>query len=146
MSEVPLDRPLRGVRYYTLQDAAWDRHPGLHDLDFGLELDFEGEVCGFTWAQGDLTLRVSPGSMRDLLPFADSIDASLIAPWAALIGSQLRAAVRDGPCRLRLLPETGGPISVVTGNHLDELAELLVCGDSLLVVFDAELARAFGLQ
>ena len=45
-----------------------------------------------------------------------------------------------------LLPETGDPIWVVTGNYLDKLAELLVCGDSLLVVFDAALVRAYGLQ
>ena len=104
MSDVPLDRPLRGVRYYTLQNAAWDRHPGLHDLDFGFELDFEGEVCGFTWERGALTLRVSPGPLRDLLPYADSIDPSSITPWDELVGSPLRAASTDGPCRLTCFP------------------------------------------
>jgi hypothetical protein len=125
MSDIPLHRRLRGVRYYTLPDAAWDRHPGLHDLDFGFELDFDGEVRGFTWAQGDSTLRVSPGSMRDLLPFADSIDASSIAPWAALIGSPLRAAMSDGPCRLRLLLETGDPIWVITGKPSRRISRAL---------------------
>lgn len=58
MTSIPPDRTVRAIAYYTLSNAAWDRRAGLHDLDYGLELDLEGETWGLIWGQRTGALEV----------------------------------------------------------------------------------------
>jgi hypothetical protein len=75
---------------------------------------------------------------------ADSTDVSSIAPWALLLGSRLDLTA-DSPCQLRLVPESGGPIWVVSANFVDFDGPLLLFGDSVLVIHDDVLAHSCGL-
>lgn len=145
MAMIPLGLKVERVVYFTLPNAAWDRQPGLHDLDFGLDVTLGDGVVGIVWHQRSERLDIVDGSLRGLLPTAEAMGVSSLPPWEAMIGTRLVEAEFNGPSVLRLAAEGGRPIWVVSGNYLDEMDCLLVSGDSVLVVYDDRLAMTYGL-
>ncbi len=145
MNGIPTGGRLGSVTYVNLHDAAWDRRLGLHALDFGLDLVVDGETWGLVWAQRTETLDVQPRSVREEIPTAEPTDVSKIEPWTNLIGDRISVVDAATPCVLRLVGESGTQVWVLSGNYLDELDRIVVCGDSVLVVFDETLVRSLGL-
>ena len=146
MTKIAAGRGIRSVTYFTLPDAAWNRRPGLHDLDYGLDLDLDGEVRGVIWGQRDGTLDIVDGSLREQVPLADYFDVSSITPWDHVVGSPLVEVRALGLSVLRLTAKGGQRIWMVAGNYVDDSDEVRVCGDSVLIVHDINAARLFGLK
>jgi hypothetical protein len=146
MNPFPPGRSIRGVTYFNLPNAAWDRRQGLHSLDFGMDLDFDGDLWRVSWigpeTGRDDVLNIELGSLRDRLRSeVETVDASSFAPWADTIGTSISRIERDGACILRLWAGTSDPIVIVAGTYLDDTDIVLTHGSEVLVVLDEGLVR-----
>lgn len=142
MGLIPVGRMVTAVAYYTLADPAWEQRPGLHDLDFGLDLELGGDVVGIVWAG---TLEVVQGSLRTHVPTALRSDVSSVEPWGDIVGSRLITISDLGTSILRLRAESGRQIWLVAGNYLPAEDGVIVGGDSVLVIHDNDAARRWDL-
>lgn len=75
VSSIPLGRAVRAVAYYTLPNAAWDRRAGSHDVDYGLDLDLDGETYGMIWSLHTYTLEILPRSLQTDLWWAGTVSS-----------------------------------------------------------------------
>jgi hypothetical protein len=158
----PLPREtLTGVRYVNLADAAWaiPERP-VHRLDFGLELQFGGSVYSAVWTDGaPYGLAVEPNDLSKTVINPVRTDVSDVAPWSAVIGTPVRQSRHFQPSAWKLPREICSSdwvltvdfeehptICIVAANYLDEFPDDIgLCGDEVLVVFDASLASAWKL-
>jgi hypothetical protein len=149
---------LRRVAYFNLPNADWPRTPGMHRLDFGLDLEFDRQVVGITWSVGQHLVSITPGSLRSGLPDADELDASTIEPWHRVVGHLATAVVDrvDGPnvatigtrdpWSIQLVFERAPTIWIAAATILEPEGIVIKGGDELIVVWDREVATRLGLQ
>lgn len=150
-------RTLKGVRYFNLPHADWTRTPGMHRLDFGLDLEFDDEVVGTSWSRHG-GLQITQGSLRAELVAATEQDASTIMPWQRAINREITAAsANDGEPRqstnldhghwsLQLEFESEAAIWLVAATFVETVGVLMEGGDELIVIWDGDTASRLGLR
>jgi len=127
-----------------LPDAAWDRHEGVHEVDFGVEFDLDGEVWGLIWGSSRTThLECVRGGLAGEVRDSHRLDVSGRPPWSDVVGLPLPDFQFENACVLRIDPRDRGPIWIATANLVEgNNPEILLCGDSVLVIHDLGVARA----
>lgn len=158
MLEQALGIALTRVDYWNLADAAWEITPGMHRLDFGVDLTFGPVTVGVTWSSPGQRLDVQPLSIGPSLSDAVDVDVSGTYPWSRIVGRPLHAVVgrhAEGPSN-----EVGGPfrwavacrfeesatVWLAAANYLDPPGVLLPFGDELIVIHDLAVANQLGLE
>jgi len=137
MSDLPLGRPLRRVTYHNLPNMWWARVPGLHVIDYGLDLDLDGETWGIDWLEPQGALHVARHSVLDHLRSGlESVDVTSVHPWSDAAGDVITAVDTSGPSLIRVSWQRAAPIVLVAGNYIDPIEQILVNGDSLIVLVD----------
>lgn len=142
--------------YFNLADAYWDRTPGMHRLDFGLDLEFGDVVVGVTWGVPGHNLDIGLRSLAAGLLDPVTLDATSLAPWRDVVGREVGDFIEgapnfewgDGgrPCRWSAAIEFRGASTVWFAAVNYEPDDYLVpCGDELVVTADAQVAARLGL-
>lgn len=137
---------LQRVTYYNLAGALWDRLPGIHMLDLGLDLEFAHSRRYFIWDQADQSLLSGRGSALDLLHNVESLDVTKRPEWCGMIGDQVSIETREAQSVATL--SVGGDIRawIAAAWYDPENGILVPRSDSVAVVFDPALASALGLE
>jgi hypothetical protein len=143
---LPTGRPLRAVTYYNLPNTNWQLRPGLHVVDFGLDLELDGEVWMVTWAgvgRGrEWALNDERGTMAARLgPETETEDASTIAPWVGVLGKPVEVVERLNSCVIRLGFGAAGRVLLASGWHEAEADVTGIFGPNVLVPSDERLVQ-----
>jgi hypothetical protein len=150
-------RVLTGVRYFVLPDSHWQQVDGLHQLDFGLDLEFAELVVGATWNVATQALSINRGSLREDLLDAEEIDVGMLDPWSRVIGNVVSDVLEGAPdvraskdgegCVWSAEIRFGDEVRVwlVAAAYSDEPGVLLPCSDELIVITEPQVASRLGL-
>lgn len=143
---LPTGRPLRAVTYYNLPNTNWQLRPGLHVVDFGLDVMLDGEVWMVTWAAvgggREWALNVERGTMAARLgPEIETEDASMIPPWVGVLGRPLEVVERLNSCVIRLDFGAAGRVLLASGSDVPEYDVTRIFGPNVLIPADERLVE-----
>lgn len=148
-----LGRALRGVAYHMVPDIDWNVSVPLHVVDYGVELDFEGEYVSFVWEDGSHQLLAINASLVGGYPSSER--TSIVSgPWDDLIGRRL-VSVQFGsgvsPCEpehqwvAQLEFEPDARVWVAAASYFDGGNFVIPCSDEIVVAWSTQAAKSYGL-
>lgn len=157
MTEQAIGKALTRVVYFSLAGAAWGLTPGMHRLDFGIDLTFEDVIVGVTWSSPGQRLDVRPSSIRPSLLHAAETNVTGMFPWRDMAGrplgdvtsvySEETASEVGRTARWAISCRFEGSVTIwlAAANYLEPPGVLLPFGDELIVIHDPTVAKWLGM-
>lgn len=148
-----LGRALKGVAHYMVPTVHWEVSVPLHIVDYGVELNFDGEYLSLVWEDGSHKLLVLGASLEGGYPSPER--SSVVAsPWDELIGRRLvsgRFGSGESPCGpehhwvAQLEFERDASVWIAAASYFEGGNLLIPCSDEVVVAWSPDVAHTFGL-
>lgn len=136
-----LGRALTNVAYYMVPNVDWKVSVPLHIVDYGVELDFEGESVSFVWEDGSHRLLTINEPLEGRYPSSER--SSIVScPWDDVIGLPEQ---QEHQWVGQLEFEREARVWVAAASYFDGENFLIPCSDEIVVAWSTEVATSYGL-